>query len=106
MPATLLQSRVSQMHWSAQRIHFAEQIEPRINADELLNVFPVPGFVEVGTKTEAFGVAHKPAIRRRVDLNRAVRVARVDGAAANVEIERAAGEVWTVDCKSGAACVR
>ena len=71
---------------------------------ELPNVFPVPGFVEVRTKTEALGVAHEPSIGGSVDLNRAVRIARIDRAAANVKIESAAGEVWTVYCESSAAC--
>src|SRR6185369_2051873 len=72
----------------------------------LFYVFPVPGFVEVRTKTEAFGIAHEPAIGGRVDLNRAICIPRVDGTPAHVEIESTTGKVRTVDCESSAARIR
>ena len=39
---------------------------------KLPDVFPVPGFVEVGAEAEAVGVAHEPTINGRLDLDRAV----------------------------------
>src|SRR5690349_17918337 len=66
----------------------------------------MPRLVEVRTEAEALGVAHQPAISRSVDLNRAIRVFRVHRIAANVEIQRATGEVWTVNCESRGAGIR
>ena len=44
----------------------------RLNRLILSNVFPVPGFVEVGTEAEAVGVVDQPPINGRVDLDGAV----------------------------------
>ena len=63
----------------------------------------MPGFVEVRTKTEAVGVAHEPAVNRSVDLDCTIGIFGINRAAADVKIERAAGEVRTVDCQTRAA---
>ena len=38
----------------------------------LLNVFPVPGLVKVGAKTEALGIAHEPFVGGSVYLDCAI----------------------------------
>src|SRR5262252_6048435 len=65
-------------------------------------VFPVPGFVEVRIETVLLGVLHQPLINLRVDLYRAIPVVRTDGLAADVEVQRASGEMRAVDGQAGA----
>ena len=73
---------------------------------KLSQVFPVPRFIKVRTKTEALGILNKPSIGWTVDLDRAIGIFCIDRIAANVEVQSAARKVWTVvDCKSCAACV-
>src|ERR1051326_7593127 len=73
----------------------------RLSAD----VLPVPRLVVVRPEAELVGVADEPAVGRRLNLYGAVRVLRLDGFAADVEVERAAREVRAVDGESGASGV-
>ena len=66
----------------------------------------MPGFVKVGTEAEAVGVAYEPTIDGCVDLDGAVRIFGINRAAADVEIERAAGEVGAINCQTCAAGIR
>ena len=56
------------------------------NDFNLFYVFPVPRFIKVRTKAEALRVFDEPLIRRSVYLNRAIRILRIDRAAADVEV--------------------
>ena len=53
-------------------------------ARKLFYIFPVPGFVEVRTKTKALGIMDQPSICGSVDLDRAIRVFGIDGTAPDV----------------------
>src|SRR6185503_5716998 len=72
----------------------------------LLDVFPVPRLVKVRSKTEALCITDQPTIRRRVDLDRTVRIVCIHRAAADVNVQRATSEVWTIDCESSSARIR
>src|SRR5437588_8491545 len=70
------------------------------------DVFPVPRFIIIRTEAELVCVLYEPAVNIRLNLNRAVRVLRLNGVAADVEVERAARGVRAVDGESGATRVR
>ncbi len=65
----------------------------------------MPGLVEVWAEAEALGVFHQPFVGRCVDLNRAVGIFRVNRIAADVDVQRAAGEMRAVYSESGATGV-
>ena len=69
---------------------------------KLLDVFPVPRLVEIRTETELVSIMHKPLVNRRLDLDRAVWVLRLDRVTSNIEIQSTTREVWAVHCKSSA----
>src|SRR5205085_10574806 len=71
----------------------------------LADVFPVPGLVKVRAEAEARGVLHQPAISLRLRLNGAVVVLGADRLAADVQVERAPGEVRAVDRQARAPAV-
>src|SRR5437868_11061049 len=70
------------------------------------DVLPVPRLVVIRTEAELVCVLDEPAVGVRLNLNRAVRVLRLHRLAADVEVERAPGEVRAVDGQSRAARVR
>ena len=72
----------------------------------LFNVFPVPGLVEVRSEAEALRVVYEPFVSRSADLDRAIRILRIDGTATDIDIKRAAGKVRAVDREPRATGVR
>src|SRR5687767_10342591 len=70
------------------------------------HVLPVPRLVVVGAEAEALGVPDEPLVDVGLDLQRAVRVLRLDRLAADVDVEGAAREVRAVDGEPRAARMR
>src|SRR6266508_2021711 len=70
------------------------------------DVLPVPWLVVVRTEAEALGIADEPLVNPGVNLDGAVGVFRLDGFAADVEIQGAAREVRAINRETGAPRIR
>src|SRR5687767_911686 len=57
---------------SSRRVYYMWSTHAECITCSLLHVLPMPGLVEVGTETEAFGVLDQPAISGCVDLDCAI----------------------------------
>src|SRR2546426_11416026 len=66
----------------------------------------MPWLIKIRTKAKAFSIAHQPLVNRRLDLNGTIRIPGIDRVTADVKVQRAAGEVRTVNGKAGAAGIR
>src|SRR5205823_11420924 len=66
-------------------------------------IFPMPGFVEIRMKPEPFGILHQPLINSRAGLKRTIVIARARWLATDIQIQRAPGEMGTVNRQSRAA---
>src|SRR5882672_6001755 len=71
----------------------------------LLNVFPVPRLIAVRAEAKPFGVTHQPLVNACLYLQGAVCIARINGFAANIEVEGATSEMGTIKGEPGASRV-
>src|SRR5437667_2873245 len=66
----------------------------------------MPRLVKIRPKAEMCSVAHQPLIGGRLYLNGSVRILRINGVTANIQIQCAAGEVRTIHSETSAAGIR